>query len=424
MRASVSGTGAERKARCLRENVRVRSAPFALATIFNMRHASHSLLCKKIGPAPCCWEEKDMCPKPERQSGLGSNTAQDDELRWLRTTLLHSSERRKVRGYSMGRHVLGILCVVFTAVPGWAATLESPANGAVLSGLGFISGWKCDAGQITVTINGGGHIPVAMAQPRGDIRHIYGTLHHGFITQWNWALLGDGVHTLTAYDDGIEFAHATFTVRTTGEEFLKGASGQCYAIDFPSPGEHALLEWEESTQHFEIVEISDDLATLGVPPQPPAPEEEENPGASRQDRLTAMIGTWQVQMSALAEVHEVTFTHLEGDDPNLAFGTVLIGTVAPTQDRVELFWIPEYEDPPYHVHWETEEHCYGAFLGFVSPDVFRGAGARSVRFEVHHSDSHTPSPIWTCIPEAVDDATEQIESIHHETPVLMKRLTN
>ena len=158
----------------------------------------------------------------------------------------------------MGRHVLGILCVVFAAVPGWAATLESPANGAVLSGLGFISGWKCDAGQITVTINGGGHIPVAMAQPRGDIRHICGTLHHGFITQWNWALLGDGVHTLTAYDDGLEFAHVTFTVRTTGAEFLKGASGQCYAIDFPSPGEHALLEWEESTQHFELVEIGDD----------------------------------------------------------------------------------------------------------------------------------------------------------------------
>ncbi len=329
----------------------------------------------------------------------------------------------------MGRHVLGILCVVFAAVPGWAATLESPANGAVLSGLGFISGWKCDAGQITVTINGGGHIPVAMAQPRGDIRHICGTLHHGFITQWNWALLGDGVHTLTAYDDGLEFAHATFTVRTTGAEFLKGASGQCYAIDFPSPGEHALLEWEESTQHFEIVEISDDLATLGVPPQPPAPEEEKNPGASRQDRLTAMIGTWQIQMSALAEVHEVTFTHIEeaegweGDDSG--FGTVLSGTVASTQDRVHLIWIPEHEeDLPYWASWETDQHCYTVAMAFVSPDVFRGAGSRSVRFEVHHSNPHNPSPIWTCIPEAVDDATEQIESIHHETPVLMKRLTN
>ena len=55
---------------------------------------------------------------------------------------------------------------------------------------------------------------------------------------------------------------------------------------------------------------------------------------------------------------------------------------------------------------------------------YSGAGGRSVRFEVHHSDSHTPSPIWTCIPEAAGDATEQIESIHHETPVLMKRLTN
>lgn len=58
VRASVSGAGAERKARYPRENVRVRSAPFALATIFNMRHAPHSLLCKEIGPAPCCWKGK------------------------------------------------------------------------------------------------------------------------------------------------------------------------------------------------------------------------------------------------------------------------------------------------------------------------------------------------------------------------------
>ena len=58
VRASMSGTGAKRRARCLRENVRVRSAPFVVATIFNMRHDPHSLLCKEIGPAPCCWKGK------------------------------------------------------------------------------------------------------------------------------------------------------------------------------------------------------------------------------------------------------------------------------------------------------------------------------------------------------------------------------
>ena len=36
------------------------------------------------------------------------------------------------------------------AVP-QAAVLESPAKGAALSGIGFISGWKCDASNITAT---------------------------------------------------------------------------------------------------------------------------------------------------------------------------------------------------------------------------------------------------------------------------------
>lgn len=146
------------------------------------------------------------------------------------------------------RLLVGVLMALLSTVtPSWASTLESPAHGATLSGIGFISGWKCDAGEITVTINDGGHIPVATDQPRADTRLVCGTLNNGFITQVNWALLGDGVHTVVAYDDGVEFAQATFTVATLGEQFVRGARGVCQIQDFPAPGETARFVWNEST---------------------------------------------------------------------------------------------------------------------------------------------------------------------------------
>lgn len=139
-----------------------------------------------------------------------------------------------------------------------AAVLESPARGATLSGLGFISGWKCDASNITVTLDGGDHMPVAMRQPRGDLRAAGvcgGTINHGFIMQMNWSLLGDGEHEVVAYDAGVEFARATFTVGTTGEEFLQDVRRRSTIVNFPSIGEDTLLEWNESTQHFEVLTV-------------------------------------------------------------------------------------------------------------------------------------------------------------------------
>ena len=152
--------------------------------------------------------------------------------------------------------LLGAIVALLCAVPpGWARTLESPAHGATLSGIGFISGWKCDAGEITVTINDGGHIPVATDQPRADTRIVCGTIHNGFITQMNWALLGDGPHQIAAYDDGVKFASATFTVVTTGEPFLSDAAGECVVPDFPAPGENASFAWNTSTQHLELTDV-------------------------------------------------------------------------------------------------------------------------------------------------------------------------
>ena len=151
-------------------------------------------------------------------------------------------------------------CIVGLALgaaagPAGAAVLESPAREATLSGLGFISGWKCEASRITVTIDEGEHLPVAMHQERGDLRAVCGTIRHGFIMQINWALLGAGEHVVVAYDDGVEFGRSTFTVGTIGAEFLTEAQRRASIINFPTSGEDTVLEWNESTQHFEILTV-------------------------------------------------------------------------------------------------------------------------------------------------------------------------
>ena len=158
------------------------------------------------------------------------------------------------------RRVLGGLAalVVLAAAASWAAVLESPADGSVVSGIGTVSGWKCDAGRITVTIDGGSHLAVAARQERGDLRvsgQCGGTTGHGFVRWINWALLGDGEHVVAAYDDGVAFARSTFIVGTTGRSFLDGAVRRTVVDDFPEPGQRTLLEWNEGTQHFEIAAV-------------------------------------------------------------------------------------------------------------------------------------------------------------------------
>ena len=135
-----------------------------------------------------------------------------------------------------------------------AATLENPANGSFYSGIGVISGWKCDAnGPLTVRFNDGDAIPLAYLNERGDTAGICGDTNNGFVAIMNWALLGDGTHTAVVYDNGVEFARSTFTVATTGEPYVTGAEGECRVPNFPAPGETMPFAWNEATQHLEMV---------------------------------------------------------------------------------------------------------------------------------------------------------------------------
>ena len=80
-----------------------------------------------------------------------------------------------------------------------------------------------------------------------------GDTNNGFVTLVNWNLFGDGVHTVRALADGVEFGRAAFQVTTLGQEFVHGAQGRYVLPDFPQPGSTAVIEWEESSQNFVIV---------------------------------------------------------------------------------------------------------------------------------------------------------------------------
>jgi len=152
---------------------------------------------------------------------------------------------------------LSIIHLMVIAQTAGAAVLENPKQGANLSSIGFISGWKCHATNITITINDGEHLPVAMHQDRADLLEICGSARHGFIMQinWAWPTISDGEHVVVAYDKGVEFDRVTFTVGTLGEEFVSGVEQRKVIADFPSPNEYTVMEWNESTQHFEVLSV-------------------------------------------------------------------------------------------------------------------------------------------------------------------------
>ena len=134
-------------------------------------------------------------------------------------------------------------------------TLEIPGNGTTVSGVGVISGWKCEAeGDITISLNDGDPIPATYGLPRADTSGVCSNNgNNGFFSYTNWGNLGDGEHMAVAYDDGEEFARSTFEVTTLGTEFLTGVSIQVSVPDFPTPGETTTFQWNQATQHLEAV---------------------------------------------------------------------------------------------------------------------------------------------------------------------------
>lgn len=153
----------------------------------------------------------------------------------------------------------GTLCVtllIFLFIPARAlaqGVLEIPQQNGFLNGIGNVVGWKCVAGVITISFDGGPQIPVSYGSGREDTRPICGDANNGFTLLWNWNLLGDGRHTAQVFDDGVPFAKATFTVVTPGVQFFTKGRATVTVPDFPNAGETTTLRWQESTQSFVMV---------------------------------------------------------------------------------------------------------------------------------------------------------------------------
>ena len=135
-----------------------------------------------------------------------------------------------------------------------SGVLENPSPASFQSGIGVISGWVCDAEEVVIEID---EMPLdaAYGTDRADTAAVCGDTDNGFGLLFNWNMVGDGEHTAVAVVDGVELGRATVTVSTLGEEFVRGAAGQCVREDFPTPGETISLSWQEAQQNFVITGV-------------------------------------------------------------------------------------------------------------------------------------------------------------------------
>ena len=155
------------------------------------------------------------------------------------------------------RWIIGIIAAfLLTSSVAHAATLGIPTPHTTVSGIGVISGWKCEAGELTVRFDGGEPIPLLHGAERADVLNA-GACDHanvGFLSIMNWGNLGDGEHTAVVYDDGVEFGRSVFTVRRFRDAFVKDAALTLPVQDFPHQGENAVFTWSQATQHLELAD--------------------------------------------------------------------------------------------------------------------------------------------------------------------------
>lgn len=136
--------------------------------------------------------------------------------------------------------------------------MESPA--AFVSGIGFISGWKCNTHDIELWLmsqsgarEGVLKLNPAQNMPRSDTAGVcLGEENNGWIIQVNWNEL-IGYDRVVARDNGEAFASRSFTIGHTGLPFINDKGGtEVEVVDFPSSDKATTLTWSTATQHFEV----------------------------------------------------------------------------------------------------------------------------------------------------------------------------
>ena len=145
--------------------------------------------------------------------------------------------------------------------------LGNPPHNSTRSGIGIISGWVCEAGNVAITITpvGTGGSPeqtfnIGYGADRPDT---VGQCDHtspdtGFGMAYNFNRLLEGQYRITARADEQQIgASHLFTVvyLDPDDTFLEGLERDVEVTDFPATGDITTLKWEESTQNFVISDV-------------------------------------------------------------------------------------------------------------------------------------------------------------------------
>ena len=138
--------------------------------------------------------------------------------------------------------------------------LENPGPASFQSGLGVISGWRCEAKTVEIIIDEMAPQRAAYGTERLDTAEVCGDTDNGFGLLVNWNRFGDGEHTVRSLADGVEFGRATFTVTTLGEEFVREVMGEAEVMDFSEAGRDVRLLWQQSLQNFMIAPMDPEMA--------------------------------------------------------------------------------------------------------------------------------------------------------------------
>ena len=145
---------------------------------------------------------------------------------------------------------------VHTATAAQQSTLESPAAGQTVTGVGLLSGWACNATTVSVRFDErGDRIPVPVGGSRKDTESVCGHADTGFALLLNWNNFGAGDHTFELFIDGQLSTSRTVTVIDYGTSFLRGVTGTWVLDNWPEPGINTTVAWNEATQNIEIVDI-------------------------------------------------------------------------------------------------------------------------------------------------------------------------
>jgi subtilisin family serine protease len=129
---------------------------------------------------------------------------------------------------------------------------EIPPNGGKISGILAFTGWICDAEVVEIQIDGGPRFEASYGTARGDTIETCGDADNGVSALFNFALLGDGLHTASLLADGVEVGTSTFEVSTLGSAFVRDLPDTIYRLeDFG--GQDVLVQWSEALQNFVIV---------------------------------------------------------------------------------------------------------------------------------------------------------------------------